>query len=298
MDLIESAAAAIRLGELVIMPTETVYGLAADATNPEAVGKIFTAKGRPENNPLIVHVDSVAMARECVQEWPEIADRLASAFWPGPLTLVLPKSPLIPATVTAGLDTVGVRIPNHPVALELIRRAGKPIAAPSANPANAVSPTRVGHLSDPILAAVAVVLDGGPCEAGIESTVVRVAADGVVILRPGAVSRLELAEVVPVFDREMTGPARSPGLGERHYSPRARVEITFSLSPDDCGLTFGPASLHQRTMPSDPVAYARELYDALHELDARNPDVIRIEAPPQFPEWEAVWDRLRRAASR
>lgn len=296
MEAVALAATAIWAGELVIMPTETVYGLAADATNPRAIERIFALKGRPPSNPLIVHVNSVEMARTCVSAWPERAQTLAQAFWPGPLTLVLPKSPTIPSAVTAGLDSVGVRMPSHPIALALIGLCGRPLAAPSANPSNAVSPTRVEHLRPEILAGVAQVLDSGACDEGIESTVLQVLPEGIAVLRPGAIPRSELERFGPMLERGER--SLSPGHMPRHYSPASTVKIVQKLEADDTGLTFGPArSPSQIKMPCDAKGYAHRLYDALHWLDAQGPDCIRIEAPPDTPEWEAVWDRLRRAAS-
>ncbi|HEY9723210.1 MAG TPA: L-threonylcarbamoyladenylate synthase, partial [Oscillatoriaceae cyanobacterium] len=193
---IAAAAAAIRRGELVAFPTETVYGLGANALEAAAVNKIYTAKGRPANNPLIVHVDSPEMARRVVSEWPESAERLAAAFWPGPLTLVLPRRPEVPAVTAGGLDSVGVRVPAHPIARALIRAADTPIAAPSANPYMGVSPTTAAHVAAGLGDRPALILDGGPAEVGLESTVLDLTRPVPTVLRPGGLPLARLREVL------------------------------------------------------------------------------------------------------
>ncbi len=213
----------IRAGELVAFPTETVYGLGANALDAAAIEKIYAAKGRPANSPLIVHVSSIEMARGLVREWPETAEKLARKFWPGPLTLVLPKQPHVPDRLTAGLDTVGVRMPANPMAQELIREAGVPIAAPSANPFTELSPTTAQHVRDGLGNRVAMVLDGGRTTVGIESAVLSLSGSGAVLLRPGMISRHDIEEVIgPVSALESVteGAHVSPGLHARHYSPR------------------------------------------------------------------------------
>src|SRR5271155_916117 len=193
---IARAAALIRAGELVAFPTETVYGLGASALDPQAIDKIFAAKGRPPSSPLIVHVSSIEMARGLVREWPERAEKLAAKFWPGPLTLVLPKQPHVPDRLTAGLDTVGIRMPAHPIAQALIREAGVPIAAPSANLFGALSPTSAHHVRDGLGNSVSMVLDGGRTTVGIESTVLSLAGPEAVLLRPGMVTQQEIEAVI------------------------------------------------------------------------------------------------------
>src|ERR1700684_325388 len=203
---IERAAALIRAGELVAFPTETVYGLGANALDPAAIEKIYAAKGRPPSSPLIVHVSSIEMARGLVREWPERAEKLALKFWPGPLTLVLPKQPHVPDRLTAGLDTVGVRMPAHPIAQALIREAGVPIAAPSANRFTELSPTTAQHVRDGLGDRVAMVLDGGRTTVGIESTVLSLAGSSAVLLRPGMVTRQEIEAVIGTIQMAAFAP--------------------------------------------------------------------------------------------
>ena len=295
---IQAAAAAIRRGDLVIMPTETVYGLAADATNETAVAKIFTAKGRPASNPLIVHVGSFSQAAELVNDFPNWARDLVSRFWPGPLTLVLKSSAVIPRSVAGGLDSIAIRIPAHPVALRVIAASRCPIAAPSANRFTMLSPTRVEHLDPTVIAAVAAVLDGGPCEVGIESTVVDATGDTPVILRRGVISAADIAETTGLSVTMEQNSGKSPGHHPRHYSPRAELRIVDKISDSSPGLTFGFPSKGQIQMSSDPLAYATRVYAALHELDELHPEYIEVEEPPATLAWEAVRDRLARAAHR
>lgn len=299
---ISEAAARIRGGGLVAFPTETVYGLGANALDPQAVAKIYELKGRPPTSPLIVHVSSIDMAREIAAEWPPLAEELAQKWWPGPLTIVLPKNvllkkPTIPDIVTAGLPTVGIRMPNHSIALELIEKAGVPIAAPSANRFGELSPTTAEHVRDAFGDDLPV-LDGGPSQVGIESTVVAI-EDGVLkLLRPGMISLGDLESVAA--HAGVSDPA--PGMQPRHYSPRTRlllVDGPHSL-PDRLGAYVWRKksglvcrSIH---MPSAPREYAAGLYAVLHQLDHENLPWIAVEAPPDTPAWAAIRDRLRRAA--
>jgi L-threonylcarbamoyladenylate synthase len=290
-----NAAALIRAGELVAFPTETVYGLGANALDPAAVEKIYAAKGRPAASPLIVHVSSIEMARSLAREWPERADQLARIFWPGPLTLVLPKQPRVPDRVTAGLDTVGVRMPAHPIALALIREAGVPIAAPSANPFGELSPTSAQHVREALGDRVAMVLDGGRTTVGIESTVLSLAGPEAILLRPGMVTRQDIEAVigpVKVLGPVLEGPHASPGLHRRHYSPRTPLILIESGQVPTTGRGI------RIEMPSDPREYAAVLYERLHEADAQGFDWIAIEQPPRTEEWSAIRDRLVRAAHR
>ena len=224
--LIEQAAELLRHGKLVAFPTETVYGIGANALDEAAVRRIFEVKGRPSTSPLIVHVDSLEMARRVVAVWPTAAETLARRFWPGPLTLVLPKQPTVPDVVTAGLPTVGVRAPAHPVALELIRRSGVPVAAPSANRFTELSPTTAEHVRRSLGGSVDLILDGGPAQVGIESTVLSLAGAQPVLLRPGMVSPAQIEELIgPVtlggrIEDQSASAHASPGLHRRHYSPR------------------------------------------------------------------------------
>ena len=287
------AADLIRQGRLVAFPTETVYGLGANALDERAVRKIFEAKGRPMTSPLIVHVDSVAMARSLVTDWPSGAEALAKLWWPGPLSIILPKRPSIPDVVTAGLPTVALRMPAHPVALALIAAAGVPIAAPSANRFTELSPTTAGHVRRSLGGRVAMILDGGPCQVGIESTVISLAGPRPVLLRPGMIHQRELEEVLgPFGEYRLDGEAHpSPGMHERHYSPRTPLHL-LPLEKSGRG-----ASLRLAVMPRDPAGYAAALYGKLHQLDEEGWEWIAVEPPPATPEWAGVLDRLRRAAS-
>jgi L-threonylcarbamoyladenylate synthase len=303
------AAAAIRAGDLVGMPTETVYGLAGDARDPAAVLKIFTAKGRPRFDPLIVHVADAEQAWT-VAEPSDRARRLAAACWPGPLTLVLPRRPGIPDLVTSGLDTVAVRCPDHPLALALIRAAG-PLAAPSANPFGRISPTTAAHVREQLGAAVAVVLDGGPCRVGIESTVLR--PDPLpVILRPGGLPRERLAEIlgetVALADlsaRAQALPPQAPGMLASHYAPRTPMTLRDGPWPADPAIGLlafrgddlppgARAEILSRT--GDLHEAAQHLFAALRRLDASGARAIVAEAVPDTGLGEGINDRLRRAA--
>jgi len=296
--MLERAAALIRGGGLVAFPTETVYGLGANAFDAVAVARIFTAKGRPLQSPLIVHVDSIEMARTLVLEWPEPADRLARRYWPGPLTLVLPKQPSIPDIVTAGLATVGLRVPSHPLALALIRSAGLPIAAPSANPFTLLSPTTAEHVRQSLGNAVDLVLDGGPATVGIESTVLSLAGPEPVLLRPGVIPLPEIEALVGrvrVAEGAAAGAHPSPGMHAQHYRPRTPLLLLAPGDPPPGGT--GEWLRLGREMPAEPAAYAAALYAALHRLDLRNADWIAVERPPDTPEWAGVLDRLTRASA-
>ncbi len=289
-----NAAEVIRAGELVAFPTETVYGLGANALDPTAIDKIYAAKGRPPESPLIVHVCSVEMARSLVREWPEQAENLARTFWPGPLTLVLPKRPHVPDRLTAGLDTVGIRMPAHPLALALIRESGVPIAAPSANRFTELSPTTAQHVRDGLGDRVAMILDGGRTTVGIESTVLSLAGPDAVLLRPGMVTQQEIEAVigpVKVSGAAPEGPHSSPGLHRRHYSPRTPLILIEAGKPPANGRGIC------LQMPADPREYAAVLYEKLHEADAQGWDWIAIEQPPRTEEWAAIRDRLERAAA-
>jgi len=316
---LERAAEVLRAGGLVAFPTETVYGLGAHALDPAAIESIYRAKGRPSYNPLIVHVADVGAARRLAAGWPEAAELLAARFWPGPLTLVLPKSSEIPDAVSAGLPTVALRVPAHPVAHALLRTAGIPLAAPSANRSTEISPTTAEHVRRSLGDRVELILDGGPCPVGIESTVLSLAGGVPTVLRPGTLSidelRAVIGDVEPVSADPRGKAARpSPGMMDRHYAPRAEVVITadFAARIHD-GRTTGdgapsqaavlsrsgalPDGVHGVKMPSDAREYAARLYAVLHELDERGFDRILVEPVPATPEWAGVRDRLRRAAT-
>jgi L-threonylcarbamoyladenylate synthase len=298
------AAELLRSGRLVAFPTETVYGLGANALDPAAVLRIFEAKGRPRTSPLIVHVDSVEMARSCVvSAWPETAERLAERWWPGPLTLVLPKRSGVPDEVTADLPTVGVRVPAEPLALELIREAGIPVAAPSANRFTQLSPTTAQHVREGLGDRVDAILDGGPCVIGIESTVLSLSAARPVLLRPGLISRTALEEVIgPVELKSEISDGEShpsPGLHHKHYSPRTPLRIGSGGVDERTAWVYRTqpqkTAGRQVIMPDDAAGYAHVLYQTLHTLDAENWDCIAVEDVPETPEWAGVRDRLRRA---
>jgi L-threonylcarbamoyladenylate synthase len=282
------AAELLRAGKLVAIPTETVYGLAASALDEAAVRRIFAAKGRPYSSPLIVHVADLAMARELAREWSPQAETLAARFWPGPLTIIVPKSDKVPDIVTAGLPSVALRMPAHPMALAVIRAAGIPLAAPSANRFTQLSPTTAQHVREALGDAVELIVDGGPCSVGIESTVISLTGAVPRILRPGMISRTQIEEAIgPV---ESGAGEESPGQHPKHYSPRTRVVI--GESPRD----GNGIRLDSTNMPHNAAAYAGLFYGKLHELDQLGYDWLAIELPPDTPEWAGVRDRITRAA--
>ncbi|MEO8025659.1 MAG: L-threonylcarbamoyladenylate synthase [Bryobacteraceae bacterium] len=305
LEQIARAAELLRSGQLVAFPTETVYGLGANALDAAAVRKIYAAKGRPSTSPLIVHVANAALARALVTYWPPLAATLAAEFWPGPLTMVLPKQALIPDEVTAGLGTVGIRVPAHPVALALLEAVRIPVAAPSANRFTELSPTTAEHVRESFGDSIPV-LDGGPCDVGIESTVLGIENGGIVVLRPGMISLDDLRAFSPnvrLAAQPVSGASHSsPGQHDRHYSPRTPLVLgppratgrgaylEWSGSPRDA------AAINVR-MPDSPAGYAAALYGALHAVDGGGYDWIAVEPVPDSPEWDAIRDRLRRAAS-
>jgi len=317
---IAHAAQLLRAGRLVAFPTETVYGLGANALDAEAVARIYAVKGRPTASPLIVHVASIEMAQLLVADWPELADCLARRFWPGPLTMVLEKrrgkelekQSAIPDIVTAGLPTVGLRMPAHPVALALIQAAGIPLAAPSANRFTELSPTSADHVRRSLGNEIDYILDGGPCRVGIESTVLSLAGaqsrSEPVLLRPGGISRTALEAVVgPLTSAQeiRAGAHPAPGMHPRHYSPRTPLHLTSNGKLPDQGR--GVYLQHQhppsrtniaiQQMPKSASDYSATLYEVLHHADAGNYEWIAVDLPPSTPEWEAIRDRLQRAAT-
>jgi len=326
-EALDRAASLLADGGLVAIPTETVYGLAANALDADAVERIFTAKGRPATNPLIVHVSDTRMARSLAGAWPTAAERITAALWPGPVTVIVPRGPSVPDAVTAGGPTVAVRCPEHRLARRLIEKAGLPLAAPSANRSTHLSPTTAGHVLEGLGGRVDLILDGGPCGRGIESTVVDCTVDPPRILRPGPVSRTALEAAVggPVVDGgtdpSATGePARSPGLQSRHYCPRTPLEVSaFADAADRVAVLVRAGSrvgwlttrgddpqvrslaasrnLLVVPMPADPAAFAASLYATLHAVDRRSLDAIVVDAPPDDEAWRAVCDRLGRAAA-
>jgi L-threonylcarbamoyladenylate synthase len=316
-DVIHRAADVIRAGGLVAFPTETVYGLGANALDSAAVAGIFGAKGRPATNPVIVHVSEVSEILNVTAHWPETAAQLASRFWPGPLTLVVPKSERVPSIVTAGGTTVAVRCPAHAVARELIRAAGVPIAAPSANRSTQLSPTRAEHVLGGLNGRIDLILDGGPCSGGIESTVVDVTGAVPRVLRPGLITVPMLESVSGRIEIGATaeGVARSPGQLVKHYSPRTPLVLcdspaeairTFERLREDGKrlwvLTYDTNEFAAwdegaDVLSASPERYAAELYDVLHMLDGSRLDAVVVVLPPGAPEWAAVRDRLMRAAA-
>ena len=313
-DGLAAAASALRDGKLVGFPTETVYGLGADARDPAAVARVFAAKGRPSDHPLICHVGSADDARPLVAAMSPAAEALATAFWPGPLTLVMPRSSAVPNAVTGGRDTVAVRVPAHPVALALLHAFGGPVAAPSANRFGRPSPTHAEDVVDELGDAVAMVLDGGPCRIGIESTVVDMTTDPPQVLRPGRISAAQLSQVIgaPV-SAEASGPARAPGMLESHYAPGAHVRlvdapdaarVTTELAGEGTVAVMAPGKVPD--LPPDALVlgpmgdaddYAARLYAAFRRADAHGARWIVVVPPPAEGIGVAVRDRLARASA-
>jgi L-threonylcarbamoyladenylate synthase len=317
-EAIEQAASIIRAGGLVAFPTETVYGLGADAMNERAIRGIFEAKGRPADNPLIVHVCDRAMLDLVATDVSAKAEALIAAFWPGPLTLVLKRKPQVAESVSAGLLTVAVRMPRSPIALELIRGARTPIAAPSANLSGRPSATVAAHVARDLEGRIDMILDGGATNIGVESTVLDMTSEPPVILRPGWVTREQLMDTIGIVDVVATAEElkRSPGTRYRHYSPRTRVVLVETASTESleqlCEDLLQEGSVgfigHSRVAIDNPEfsaillentadQYARSIYSALRELDERGANVIVVEGISEGAEGAAVMDRLRKAAS-
>lgn len=317
---VKRAAELLREARVVALPTETVYGLAANALDAGAVARIYEVKGRPAHNPIIVHVASVEMAKRCVSEWPPLAEKLARAFWPGPLTMVLSRAQQIPNNVTAGGETVGVRWPSHPFIQEVIRACDFPLAAPSANLSNQISPTNAGHVAKQLDGKIPLIVDGGQSQVGIESTVVDLTVNPPRLLRPGMIHEealLAVTEKLALGFGDSEEILKSPGQLQKHYAPKARLVIlnwrndadlrsqlsTFNsqlaprhviahtLIPSEEG--FARVSV----IPHDAEAFARALYAELHHCDALGAQLIVVEAPPDTSEWRAIADRLKRASA-
>ncbi len=319
---LDRAAALLRAGRLVVIPTETVYGLAADALNPSAASAIYAAKGRPSDNPLIVHIADPEQARPLVKRLPDAYFALAERFWPGPMTVILEKSARVPYETSGGLETVALRMPSHPVARELIRRAGTPLAAPSANLSGSPSPTCAGHCIQDLTGRVDAIIDGGSCTVGVESTVLTLCTDPPAILRPGAVTLEMLREVLPdirldpgVFAHLPDGAkAASPGMKYRHYAPKARVVLLWGtleqfaayleVQPPGCGVLcfegeqarFGGHPCVTYGRRDDPVSQAQALFGALRRIDELGLTSVyaRVDSPDGVG--QAVYNRLLRAA--
>jgi len=317
---VSRAVELLRAGELVALPTETVYGLAANALDAKAVARIFEVKGRPANNPLIVHVASVAMARRCVSEWPDLVERLAKAFWPGPLTMVLPRSSELPDIVTASGPTVGVRWSSHPFIQAVIRECGFPLAAPSANLSSQVSPTKALHVQNSLGNKIGLIVDGGQSQVGIESSVLDVTVAPPRLLRPGMIQSESLVAVtgdLMVGADRSAASLRSPGLLRKHYSPNAKLVICSWQDETDlrsqisnCGFAIADVHIIAHTripisgafgrvsvIPHDADAFGRAIYAELHSCDDTGARLIVVEKLPDTPEWQAIADRLERASA-
>ena len=313
-EAVKEAGKLLKAGGLVVFPTETVYGLGANALDPAAVQRIFEAKGRPADNPLIVHVASVEAAKRLVSSWPPLADRFARAFWPGPLTLVLPRDPKVPDLVTAGLGSVAIRVPAHPVAQAVLRAAGVPIAAPSANTSGRPSPTTAQHAEADLGDKVQLYLDGGPATVGVESTVVSVLGEQPVLLRLGAIPRETLERMVPGWGKaDGAGPALSPGTKHRHYAPQARVRIVpasqiatewrqkggdpkvaFIVSAETAAAGMAGRNVAVPGTRNDAESWAKEIFGLLRKFD-RKTEII-VEPIGEKGLGAAVMERLRKAA--
>jgi len=304
------AAEILRAGGLVAFPTETVYGLGADASSEAALKKLYAVKGRPAGHPVIVHFASADEAFAWAREVPEAARRLAARFWPGPLTLILKRSARAGDFVTGGQDTVGLRVPSHPVAQALLSEFGSGVAAPSANRFGRVSPTRAAHVREDLGEDVDLVLEGGDSEVGIESTIVDLSRGRAVLLRHGAITPAMLEQALgAAVAAADAGAPRAAGTLERHYAPRTALRLVASHALDQeisragggtAVLAFSrPDERAARwlRMPRDPQGYAHRLYAALRELDAAGCALILVEEPPQDAAWAAVRDRLKRAAA-
>ncbi len=317
---VKRAADLLRAGELVALPTETVYGLAANAFDEKAVAKIFAAKGRPARNPIIVHVADTTLARQCVAEWPVLAEKLSAAFWPGPLTVVLPRSRKIPDVVTAGGKTVGVRWPSHPFIQAVIRECGFPLAAPSANLSNQLSPTNAEHVHKSLGTKISLIVDGGQSQIGIESTVLDLTAKPPRLLRPGMIheeSLLSVTSELTLGFGDSEEILKSPGMLRKHYSPRAKLKVLSWSDEKDLKsqIARGPwptAKVHViahtkipldpsfgriSVIPHDAEAFARAIYAELHQCDETGAELVVVEEPPKMKEWRAIADRLHRAAA-
>lgn len=311
---VKQAAAILRRGGLVAFPTETVYGLGADAENPDAVARIFAAKGRPANHPVIVHIGHTDLLERWAADIPPSALRLAQHFWPGPLTLILKRSAHVSDAVTGGQDTVGLRMPDHPVALALLAAFGGGVAAPSANRYGRISPTTAQHVRDELGDAVDCILDGGSCRVGIESTILDLSGAHLQMLRPGAITAAEIETVLgEPLAADLSHAPRSPGMLLSHYAPQTALTLVSSndlhSKIKQCldkgervavlARSASPPLINciWQIMPENPGVYAHHLYARLRDLDALQVDRLVVEAPSQEIVWQAVRDRLTRAAS-
>jgi L-threonylcarbamoyladenylate synthase len=318
---VRRAAEILRAGEVVALPTETVYGLAANALDEMAVAKIFQIKGRPSTNPIIVHVVGVEMAKRCVENFPLLAGKLSKSFWPGPLTIVLPRAKTIPEIVTAGGETVGIRWPSHPFIQAVILECGFPLAAPSANLSEGVSPTNSEHVRKNLGGKISLIVDGGQSQVGIESTVLDLTVSPPRILRPGMIHTESLTAVCGEIQnsklKTQNSILRSPGLLQKHYSPKAKLLVLNWRDDSDLQsqitnhksqmqhchviahtkIPSGESFADVSVMPHDAEAFARAIYAELHRCDEAGAELIVVESPPDLPEWSGITDRLRRASA-
>lgn len=317
---VRRAVELLRAGEVVALPTETVYGLAANAFDAQAVARIYEVKGRPAHNPIIVHVASEPMVKRCVSDWPSAAEKLARAFWPGPLTLVLPRAEAVPDIVTAGGRTVGVRWPSHPFIQAVLRECNFPLAAPSANMAGRVSSTNAEHVRKQLGEKIPLIVDGGQSQVGIESTVLDVTAIPPRLLRPGMIHETALLAVLENLTSgggEAGGILKSPGQLPKHYAPKARLltvrwknegDLKVQLATQQVILGKCHVIAHTNipsqvgfarvsVIPHDVEAFARAIYSELHRCDELGAETIVVEMPPDSIEWRAIADRLKRAAT-
>lgn len=305
---ISNAVAALRRGELVGMPTETVYGLAADARNPAAIARIFALKGRPAEHPVIVHLSDSEHMRAWAKEIPDYAWQLANEFWPGPMTLILQKLPGVLDQITGGQDSVGLRVPNHALALKLLAEFDDGLAAPSANRFGHISPTTAQHVRDEFGAELELILDGGAAQVGIESTIIDARTPELRILRPGAITAEQIAHLTgaSLCTKHAPSTLRVSGALKSHYAPRTRTELRDRAELDVFTGTGASLVLSIATLPAlhdgialsaNPAEYASTLYAALRALDARSAAQILIERPPKTAEWAAIWDRISRACA-
>ncbi len=304
---IADACVRLRAGQLVAFPTETVYGLGADASQPRAVEQIYALKGRPSNHPVIVHLAEAAQIQQWARDIPAAAWALADHFWPGPLTLILPRASHVSLAVTGGQDSIGVRVPSHPVAQALLKAFGGGIAAPSANRYGRISPTRAEHVRDEFGEESPLVLEGGGCDVGLESTIISLLG-APTLLRPGGITRAQIEAVIGALSEPGDGNVpRAPGTTASHYAPKTRLrwlnstDHSAGIDPLAAVLALSPEPPEHRgpwlRLARDPVLYGRDLYAALRTLDQTDSPIILVEPPPFEPDWEAIRDRLRRSAA-
>jgi L-threonylcarbamoyladenylate synthase len=304
---IQKASEALAAGELVGIPTETVYGLAAAAENPQAIQKIYTVKGRPANHPLILHLPDISHITQWAIDIPDIVWPMAELFWPGPLTVILRKHPHASPAITGQQDSIAIRIPRHPLTLTLLNYFGSAVVAPSANRYGRISPTTATHVQEELGEHLAYILDGGPCEIGIESTIISLLDPRPVILRQGHIMASDLMALFPEISQNTASTLRVPGAVASHYAPEKPLFLKQDLNVQAIPKHIGILSHHPKPhaipnmwlhCPPDPIHYARMLYAHLRHLDHAECREIWVECPPQLPAWQAIWDRLTRASTK